>query len=121
MVELLVGDRTWLLVGEMTPEAQKKLAATGTFKPAQVLWWSGKTLTAELLSAVGPRVAIASANEIDPETAAQLRQSQTQIFWTGRDGPSSGRQQRDLRPLWNLKKIKLLFFDILPAVNGRGF
>ena len=86
VVELLVGNRTWLLVGEMTPEAQKKLAATGTFKPAQVLWWSGKTLTAELLSAVGPQVAIASANEIDPETAAQLRQSKTQIFWTGRDG-----------------------------------
>lgn len=86
VVELLVRNRTWLLVGEMTPEAQKKLAATGTLKPAQVLWWSGKTLTAELLSAVGPQVAIASANEIDPETAAQLRQSKTQIFWTGRDG-----------------------------------
>ncbi len=86
VVEVLVGNRTWLLVGEMTPEAQKKLAATGTLKPAQVLWWSGKTLTAELLSAVGPQVAIASADEIDPETAAQLRQSKTQIFWTGRDG-----------------------------------
>ncbi|MEG4302939.1 ComEC/Rec2 family competence protein [Microcoleus sp. D3_18a_C4] len=86
VVEFLVGNRTWLLVGEMTPEAQKKLAATGTLKPAQVLWWSGKTLTAELLGAVGPQVAIASADEIDPETAAQLRQSKTQIFWTGRDG-----------------------------------
>ncbi|MEG4857505.1 ComEC/Rec2 family competence protein [Microcoleus sp. K1-B6] len=86
VVEFLVGNRTWLLVGEMTPEVQKKLAATGTLKPAQVLWWSGKALTAELLGAVGPQVAIASANEIDPETAAQLRQSKTQIFWTGRDG-----------------------------------
>ncbi|MEG4442124.1 ComEC/Rec2 family competence protein [Microcoleus sp. AT9_B5] len=86
MVELLLGNRTWLLVGEMTPEVQKKLAATGTLKPAQVLWWSGKSLTAELLAAVGPQVAIASADEIDPETAAQLRQSKTQIFWTGRDG-----------------------------------
>ncbi len=95
VVELLVGNRTWLLLGEMTPEAQKKLAATGTLKPAQVLWWSGKTLTAELLGAVGPQVAIASADEIDPETAAQLRQTKTQIFWTGRDGalqwtPSGG-------------------------------
>ncbi|MEG4489288.1 ComEC/Rec2 family competence protein [Microcoleus sp. D2_18a_B4] len=86
VVEFLVGNRTWLLVGEMTPEVQKKLAATGTLKPAQVLWWSGKALTAELLGAVGPQVAIASADEIDPETAAQLRQSKTQIFWTGRDG-----------------------------------
>ncbi|MBE9187381.1 ComEC/Rec2 family competence protein [Microcoleus sp. LEGE 07076] len=86
VVELLVGNRTWLLVGEMTPEAQKKLAATGTLKPAQVLWWSGTTLTAELLDAVRPQVAIASADEIDPETAAKLHQSKTQIFWTGRDG-----------------------------------
>ncbi|MEG5038994.1 MULTISPECIES: ComEC/Rec2 family competence protein [unclassified Microcoleus] len=86
VVEFLVGNRTWLLLGEMTPEAQKKLVATGTLKPAQVLWWSGKALTAELLGAVGPQVAIASADEIDPETAAQLRQSKTQIFWTGRDG-----------------------------------
>ncbi|MEG4008763.1 ComEC/Rec2 family competence protein [Microcoleus sp. Pol11C1] len=86
VVEFLVGNRTWLLLGEMTPEAQKQLVATGTLKPAQVLWWSGKALTAELLGAVGPQVAIASADEIDPETAAQLRQSKTQIFWTGRDG-----------------------------------
>jgi len=95
VVELLVGNRTWLLLGDMTPEAQKKLAATGTLKPAQVLWWSGKALTAELLGAVGPQVAIASADEIDPETVAQLRQTKTQIFWTGRDGalqwtPSGG-------------------------------
>jgi len=90
VVELLVRGRTWLIVGDMTPEAQsmllKRLAAAGTLKPAQVLLWSGKTLTAELLEAVGPQVAIASADEIDPETAAQLRQSKTQIFWTGRDG-----------------------------------
>ncbi len=90
VVELLMGARTWLIVGEMTPEAQsmlsKRLAATGTLKRTQVLLWSGKTLTAELLAAVGAQVAIASADEIDPETAAQLRQSKTQIFWTGRDG-----------------------------------
>ncbi len=90
VVELLVGDRTWLFVGDMTPEAQsmlsKTLAATGTLKRTQVLLWSGKPLTAELLGAVGPQVAIASADEIDPETAAQLRQNKTQIFWTGRDG-----------------------------------
>ncbi|MEG3937423.1 MULTISPECIES: ComEC/Rec2 family competence protein [unclassified Microcoleus] len=90
VVELLVRGRTWLIVGDMTPESQnilsKRLAAAGTFKAAQVLLWSGKTLTAELLEAVGPQVAIASADEIDPETAAKLHQSKTRIFWTGRDG-----------------------------------
>jgi len=90
VVELLVRGRTWLIVGDMTPEVQsmlsKRLAAAGTFKRAQVLLWSGKTLTAELLEAVGPQVAIAFADEIDPETAAKLHQSKTQIFWNGRDG-----------------------------------
>ncbi|TAG92396.1 MAG: ComEC/Rec2 family competence protein [Oscillatoriales cyanobacterium] len=86
VVELVVGDRTWLMLGEIAPEAQKKLVATGILKQAQVLWWSGKTLIPELLTAVGPKVAIASADEIDPETAVQLQKTKTQIFWTGRDG-----------------------------------
>ena len=86
VVELLVGEETWLMLGEIAPEAQKKLVATGTLKPAQVLWWSGKTLTPELLKAVGPKVAIAFADEIDPETAVQLQKTKTRIFWTGRDG-----------------------------------
>jgi competence protein ComEC len=86
VVELIAAERTWLLLGDMEPEAQRKLAETGNLKQAQVLWWSGKALTAELLGAVGPQVAIASADEIDPETAALLGKSKTQIFWTGRDG-----------------------------------
>lgn len=86
VVEFVVANQTWLLLGEIEPSEQQKLVATGTLKPAQVLWWSGKPLTVELLAAVGPKVAIASADEIDPETAAQLHQSKTQIFWTGRDG-----------------------------------
>jgi competence protein ComEC len=86
VVEFVVANQTWLLLGEIAPSEQQKLVATGSFKQSQVLWWSGKPLTVELLAAVGPKVAIASADEIDPETAAQLHQSKTQIFWTGRDG-----------------------------------
>jgi competence protein ComEC len=86
VVEFVVGNQTWLLVGEIEPSEQQKLVTTGIFKQSQVLWWSGKPLTAELLAAVGPKIAIASADEIDPETAAQLHQSKTQIFWTGRNG-----------------------------------
>ena len=86
VVEFVVGDQTWLLLGEIAPSEQNKLVATGILKQAQVLWWSGKPLTAELLAAARPKIAIASADEIDPETAAQLHQSKTQIFWTGRDG-----------------------------------
>jgi competence protein ComEC len=94
VVELKVGDslrdsyasRSWLLVGDMEPPIQQQLTAAGNLKQADVLCWSGKKLTPELLAAVKPRVAIASASEIDLETATQLSQSKTQIFWTGRDG-----------------------------------
>lgn len=86
VVELVAGDRTWLLIGDMEPTVQQQMAAAGNLKSADILWWSGKKLAPELLTAVRPQVAIASADEIDPETAAQLSQSKTQIFWTGRDG-----------------------------------
>ncbi|MCU0547666.1 MAG: ComEC/Rec2 family competence protein [Oscillatoriaceae cyanobacterium Prado104] len=86
VVELVAGDRTWLLIGDMEPAMQQQLVAAENLKQADILWWSGKKLTSELLTAVRPRVAIASADEIDPETAAQLSQTKTQIFWTGRDG-----------------------------------
>jgi len=85
-IQLVIGGQTWLLIGDLEPEAQKRLAATGNLKAAQVLWWSGETLTAELLQAVKPQFAIASANSLDPDAAARLHQANTQIFWTGRDG-----------------------------------
>ncbi|MGL5060198.1 MAG: ComEC/Rec2 family competence protein [Microcoleus sp.] len=86
VVELVVGDLNWLLIGDMESIVQQQLVANDKLKTADVLWWSGKKLATELLTAVKPRVAIASADEIDPETAAQLSQSKAQIFWTGRDG-----------------------------------
>jgi len=86
VVQLVIGGQTWLLIGDLEPQAQKRLVATGNLRAAQVLWWSGETLTAELLQVVKPQFAIASANSLDPDAAARLHQANTQIFWTGRDG-----------------------------------
>ncbi|HLO47110.1 MAG TPA: ComEC/Rec2 family competence protein [Kamptonema sp.] len=86
VVQLVIGGQTWLLIGDIEAEAQKRLVASGNITGAQVLWWSGETLTAELLQAVKPQFAIASANSLDPDAVGLLHQANTQVFWTGRDG-----------------------------------
>jgi competence protein ComEC len=85
-IQLIIGGKTWLLVGNIEPEAQKRLAATGNFSDVEVLWWSGSSLNAELLQRIKPKIAIASANIINPETIDRLSQAGIRIFWTGRDG-----------------------------------
>lgn len=86
VLQLQIGPQMWLLLEDIKPASQKKLVATGSLKDIQVLWWTGESLSAELLQVVKPEIAIASANAIDPETEALLRLANVQIFWTGRDG-----------------------------------
>ncbi|HAJ61661.1 MAG TPA: hypothetical protein DCP31_22410, partial [Cyanobacteria bacterium UBA8543] len=86
VLQLQIHSKTWLLLGEIKPDAQQKLAETGNLRPVEVLWWSGETLTPELLEALKPKVAIASSNTVDLETAQQLRNAKIPLYWTGRDG-----------------------------------
>ncbi|MGE5660426.1 MAG: ComEC/Rec2 family competence protein [Actinomycetota bacterium] len=86
VLELQIGGQTWLLLEDMKPESQNRLVATGQLKDIEVLWWTGESLSAELLQAIKPEIAIASANAIEPEAEALLRLAKVQIFWTGRDG-----------------------------------
>ncbi|OCQ99770.1 competence protein [Oscillatoriales cyanobacterium USR001] len=85
-IQLIISGKSWLLIGNIEPEAQKRLVATGNLSDIDILWWSGDTLTTELLQSIKPEVAIASTKTIDPETAGKLSQSGIQTFWTGRDG-----------------------------------
>ena len=86
MLRLQIRDQIWLLVGEIQPDIQVKLVKTGNLPRIQVLWWSGGTLTPELLEALQPKVAIASSNAVDSETAQLLRNAKIPLYWTGRDG-----------------------------------
>ena len=76
----------WLLLNQVDPAMQQQLATTGQLPQSQVLWWSGETLSEELLEAVRPRVAIASAIKLDEATERRLRDRGVQLYWTGRDG-----------------------------------
>lgn len=86
VLQLQIHNKTWLLLGEIKPDAQQKLAETDNFRPVEVLWWSGEPLTPELLEILKPKVAIASSNTVDLETAQQLRNAKIPLYWTGRDG-----------------------------------
>jgi competence protein ComEC len=85
-LQLQVQNQRWLLLDDLQPGQQKELVKANRLPEVQVLWWTGKPLDPGLLAILRPKVAIASANAIDPNTEAQLRRDQTQLYWTGRDG-----------------------------------
>ncbi|HEY9652447.1 MAG TPA: ComEC/Rec2 family competence protein, partial [Coleofasciculaceae cyanobacterium] len=81
-----IQNQTWLMLGTISPDAQNQLVITGHLPRVQVLWWSGDTLTQEFLDAVKPKVAIASSNSVNSDTAKLLQKNKIQLYWTGRDG-----------------------------------
>lgn len=86
ILQLQIQGQTWLLLGNLQPNEQKKLALTGRLPRPQVLWWSGESLATDLLKALRPEVAIASSATLDTDTLSELRKGKTQVFWTGKDG-----------------------------------
>ena len=86
VLQLKMNDQTWLLFGKLAPDAQTQLVKTGNLPPTQVLWWSGKSLTPELLKALQPKIVIASSNTVEPETVKLLVESEIIFYFTGRDG-----------------------------------
>jgi competence protein ComEC len=95
MVQFQIRDQTWLLLGDLRLEEQEDLIKEQIFNPVDILWWSGKRLDQRVVQLLRPKVAIASAEAIDPKTIEQLYQQQVQVFWTGHDGaiqwtPSEG-------------------------------
>ncbi len=85
VLQLQIHNQTWLVLSEIQPDGQKQLVKSGVPR-IQVLWWSGGSLTPELLNALQPKVAIASSNTVDSDAAQLLRSAKIQLYWTGRDG-----------------------------------
>lgn len=86
VIQFQVKDQQWLLCSHLQPAEQRALSTTKNLPQSQVLWWTGETLTEELLEAVQPEVAIASASSLDSETAKHLKEHQIQIYLTSQDG-----------------------------------
>ncbi|MFW5667307.1 MAG: ComEC/Rec2 family competence protein, partial [Coleofasciculus sp.] len=86
IVQLQIKDQTWLLLGDMPPDEQNQFTQRSNLPQIQVLWWSGEPLTPRLVDILQPKVAIASADVIEPQAAKVLQNAQVELYWTGRDG-----------------------------------
>ncbi len=86
ILKLKIRGQNWLFLGGAKLDTQAQLIKTGNLAAAQVLWWSGERLMPELLEVLQPKVAIASSNTVDLETAQLIRTAKIPLYWTGRDG-----------------------------------
>jgi competence protein ComEC len=80
-----MGEQTWLLL-EGVAAMEESAALAKLLPPAQVLWWSGEPLSPEILEAVQPKIAIANARSLPPQTQNWLQTHHTATYLTGRDG-----------------------------------
>jgi len=85
-LQLQIKEQTWLLLTNVGSDEQKQLVSVKKLPDAQVLWWSGEALAEEILAAVKPEVAIASAIDLNADTLSLLDRNKIQLLWTGRDG-----------------------------------
>jgi competence protein ComEC len=86
VLQLQVRNQVWLLLGEMRVEEQQQLLNSRNLPPVQVLWWSGDSLSPDLLKVLKPKVAIATSKVVDLEAAKLLQNAEIPLYWTGRDG-----------------------------------
>lgn len=86
IVSLKIRDRTWLILGDIRPADQNLLLAAGKLPKAEVIWWPGSSLNSDLLAALQPEVAIASAEAIDENTIIELLRGNTKPYNTDKNG-----------------------------------
>ena len=85
ILQLQILDRNWLLVGNIKSKEVQQLVKSGSLPHPQVLWCAPQSLK-DLVIALQPQVAIASYANFDTKALSELNQSQTKLFFTGRDG-----------------------------------
>ncbi|MEH2298095.1 MAG: ComEC/Rec2 family competence protein [Nostoc sp.] len=85
ILRLQILDQNWLLVGNIKSKEVQKLVKNGSLPHPQVLWCAPQSLK-DLVIALKPEVAIASSGNFDLKALSELNQTQTKLFFTGRDG-----------------------------------
>ena len=101
IMQMQIGNKSWLFVGNLKPEELRKLIESRSLPRPQVLWCATESLK-ELVSALQPQVAItfgrASLNapnaKLDTNDLSVIKQSKTQLLFTGRDGAIQWTPQR---------------------------
>ena len=85
ILQIRFADQNWLLLNDQLSSAQQSTLAQ-TLPAAQVLWWTGEELSPDLLETIQPKLAIASARSISPQTYTWLQAHHVSSFVTDRDG-----------------------------------
>ncbi|NJN29867.1 MAG: hypothetical protein HC824_04985 [Synechococcales cyanobacterium RM1_1_8] len=80
------GSQTWLWLFQLDMSQQDALVKQANLEPADLLWWSGESIAPTLVDSVQPKVAIAAARTLDPDTLRLLASKSIPVYWTGRDG-----------------------------------
>jgi len=81
LLELTISGRNWLILkNERTIEMEKLIASP------QVLVWSSRSISENLLDKIKPEIAIAASSWVTQKTQKQIERKQIQLYWTGRDG-----------------------------------
>jgi competence protein ComEC len=87
ILTLQTKEQTWLLLGNISAiEASADSTLTERLPKAEVLWWSGSTLSLAILEAVQPTVAIVNARSLSPQTQTWLQAHAVNTFVTGQTG-----------------------------------
>jgi competence protein ComEC len=85
ILRLQIFGQNWLLIGSIKSQQIEQLVKTGVLSIPTVLWCPPESLQ-YLVTALKPRVAIASHNNLDSKTLADFQKENIQLFFTGRDG-----------------------------------
>ncbi|GAX39362.1 ComEC/Rec2-related protein [Tolypothrix sp. NIES-4075] len=80
-----IQNQSWLLVGNLKPDELRQVLKNKALPQPQVLWCATESLK-DLVLALQPQIAIAPNADLDPKIFSELSQSQTKLFFTGRDG-----------------------------------
>ena len=85
VLQMQIQNQSWLLVGNLKRDELRQLLKNKALPRPQVLWCATESLK-DLVLALQPQIAIAPDADLDPKILSELSQSQTKLFFTGRDG-----------------------------------
>lgn len=85
VLQMQIQNQSWLLVGNLKSDELRQLLKNKALPHPQVLWCATESLK-DLVLALQPQIAIAPNADLDPKIVSELSQSQTKLFFTGRDG-----------------------------------
>jgi competence protein ComEC len=102
VIKIKTGELSWLLLANADQKAQQALIAKKDLLPqlsANILWWTGGQIEPEILQAINPKIAIASATSVVEAMVNQLYDAKVRVFWTGRDGSIQWSPDKDFHTL----------------------